>query len=129
MGRTRIYANAAERQRAWRQRNPEKAKALSKSSSAKWKAAHPEHRKRYSQGAPVDPDITVGAIDRLAVLQGLRCAICRRETKLVVDHCHGTGRVRGLLCSKCNLGLGLFLDDVASIRAAADYLERTGGNA
>lgn len=61
------------------------------------------------------------------------CAICiNPETmirngklvRLAVDHCHVTGKVRGLACSNCNRALGLMGDDPALLRAAADYLER-----
>lgn len=40
-----------------------------------------------------------------------------------VDHCHSTGKIRGLLCSTCNLGIGYFRDRPAVLRKAADYLE------
>ncbi|MFI5992522.1 endonuclease VII domain-containing protein [Streptomyces sp. NPDC051362] len=60
--------------------------------------------------------------------QGRRCAICRTALgeRFNVDHCHASSRIRGLLCSQCNTGLGLFADTPQRLRAAADYLERTG---
>lgn len=57
--------------------------------------------------------------------QGGRCAICQSdgERKLSVDHCHQTGKFRGLLCSRCNVGIGYLKDSPTYLRAAANYLE------
>lgn len=53
------------------------------------------------------------------------CKICGQtdNRRLAVDHCHDTGRVRGLLCRHCNTAIGLFGDDPSLLRKAADYLE------
>ena len=55
------------------------------------------------------------------------CSICRHRPKtgevLDVDHCHSTGRNRGLLCRRCNLGLSKFRDNPRIMRRAAQYLE------
>lgn len=52
-----------------------------------------------------------------------QCVICGVETtKLVVDHCHKTGSIRGLLCTNCNLGLGHFKDDPLLLEFAIQYL-------
>jgi hypothetical protein len=73
--------------------------------------------------------LTPDDYDRLLTAQGERCAICQaydpgpdRHT-FVVDHDHDTGRVRGLLCGPCNMGLGLLGDHVGSIAAALHYLQ------
>lgn len=56
------------------------------------------------------------------------CAICGnketygRKKNLSVDHCHTTGRIRGLLCSSCNIGLGKFKEDTALLEKALEYL-------
>lgn len=54
--------------------------------------------------------------------QGGECAICTRR-KLVVDHDHETGKIRGLLCGRCNTGLGMFQDSQIRLSTAIDYLE------
>lgn len=60
---------------------------------------------------------------KLLVQQDNRCAICKKKTDLVVDHCHNSNIVRGLLCKPCNQGLGLFYDNKESLRRAIDYLD------
>ena len=52
----------------------------------------------------------------------LQCVICGDEGKLVVDHDHVTGQVRGMLCNHCNRGLGHFRDDPTLLEFAAQYL-------
>ena len=59
--------------------------------------------------------------------QAGRCGLCGGTAELNVDHNHATGKVRGLLCSPCNKGLGAFYDNPTVLRAAADYLEAQDG--
>lgn len=65
-----------------------------------------------------------------------RCAICKeKETKksrwsnevrrLAIDHCHKTGKVRGLLCGRCNTVLGMMNDNTALLLSAVEYLDRS----
>lgn len=68
--------------------------------------------------------------DEMLVKQHGKCAICgstlnsSRYTKFAVDHCHKTGKVRGLLCTSCNTALGLMKDSPERLQAAAKYLNR-----
>jgi hypothetical protein len=50
------------------------------------------------------------------------CVICGSNEKLVVDHDHKTGQIRGMLCNHCNRGLGHFRDDPLLLEFAAVYL-------
>ena len=57
------------------------------------------------------------------------CGICKeflsKETKeVMVDHCHETNRIRGLLCRRCNIGLGMFKDNVNILAEAIQYLNK-----
>lgn len=65
--------------------------------------------------------------NRMYDVQGGLCAICRKDLRLVVDHCHKTDRIRGLLCNQCNIGLGAFGDSLDSLRAALVYLQDDAG--
>jgi Recombination endonuclease VII len=60
----------------------------------------------------------------LLARQGGVCAICGKpaEKTLCVDHCHSTGKIRGLLCRKCNFGLGCYAEDQAAMIATLAYL-------
>jgi len=66
--------------------------------------------------------------EKLLKSQKGRCKIClnkeTRARRLSVDHDHKTGRVRGLLCNKCNLGLGKFKDNINLLKKAVKYLNR-----
>ena len=67
---------------------------------------------------------SIAELDAAIDASGGLCAICRRPStrKLAMDHCHATGKLRGLLCQPCNTGLGHFQDDVERMQRAIDYL-------
>lgn len=67
---------------------------------------------------------TAEEADAMLAAQGGLYAVCRTAPAAHVDHDHDTGRVRQLLCSGCNGGLGQFRDDPGVLRAAAGYVER-----
>lgn len=106
---------AMERTLRWRDRNPDAARAAARRS-----------RLRNTYG--IDPSL----FDEL-VSDG-RCPICFRSfddvKKVVVDHDHRTGDVRGVICGDCNSGLGMFADDWERLFNAIHYLsgERTNSD-
>ncbi|MEU5889381.1 endonuclease VII domain-containing protein [Streptomyces sp. NPDC047461] len=67
--------------------------------------------------------ITEAERDELIASQGGVCCICLAASPEHVDHCHETGRVRGVLCFSCNAALGQFKDRPDVIRRAATYVE------
>jgi hypothetical protein len=69
--------------------------------------------------------LTAEDLAALIESQGGTCAICDAPPQHI-DHDHTTGKVRGVLCGPCNMGLGQFQDEPAKLRAAAIYLDRHG---
>ncbi|MEQ1788771.1 MAG: endonuclease VII domain-containing protein [Acidimicrobiales bacterium] len=66
------------------------------------------------------------SFDAMVEQQGGLCAVCRRPPeKLVVDHDHRTGLVRGLLCGPCNRALGHLQDQPGLCLSAAEYLRES----
>lgn len=108
-------------------------KARNKAHLYAWRKNNPEARKRIHRACFLKRTygITIDDYERMLSDQGGCCAICHRpETGCAakkyfsVDHCHETGKVRGLLCSMCNLAIGYLNDHPGVIRRAAEYIER-----
>lgn len=75
--------------------------------------------------------LTLSAWDEMLRAQNNLCAICEQPFEVgstgkhpVVDHCHNSGRIRQLLHSNCNAGIGFLKDDPALLRKALSYLEK-----
>ena len=98
-----------------------------------WKLKNKEkipdyHRKHGLKGRY---GISLQDFENIKYLQNYGCAICgeipdknkpKQSNKLHVDHCHQTGKVRGLLCHLCNRGIGLFRENKELLKKAIDYL-------
>lgn len=90
-----------------------------------------DHGRRYELKR--DFGITLEQYQIMEESQQHRCAVCKEPetieyapgkiSRLCVDHDHDTGRIRGLLCKRCNRAIGLLRDDPSRLRTAADYLE------
>ncbi len=81
--------------------------------------------RHYGTGAA--PIISDDEYDRLLQIQNGLCAICKRKERvankaLATDHNHVTGKIRGLLCMRCNAGIGLLGDTITAVQNALDYL-------
>jgi hypothetical protein len=90
-------------------------------SSEKHKTAHMDRERLYRYGMPR------GEFNKLAEFQGGKCAVCQELPTymgLCVDHCHETGKIRGLVCHNCNRGMGLLKDNPKILIEAAAYLCR-----
>lgn len=109
----------AEVERAYVARNREKVYQRNKA----WRDAGGRRRSTVAAYG-----ITTEQYDEMLAAQEGVCAICKEPCpsgrSLAVDHCHQTDVVRGLLCARCNSGIGQFLDSPERLRAAIKYLER-----
>ena len=143
-----VKATEARRRavRKWQQNNPEKRKQY----AAAWYQRHKEEelvrrKEYYAANKHRWPSYTkergrIGVANRRKRTyqvtpeqyeamnrkqEGL-CAICREPNNsgwsLAVDHNHTTGKVRGLLCTRCNRGIGYFKDDPSRLARAIEYL-------
>lgn len=113
--RTREY------QRQWNKDNIQRVR----SSQAKYRRNNPEKLREDKYKRTYG--ISIKDYETMVEQQSRLCLICQKpETKkgnrLSVDHCHQTGKIRGLLCNECNTGLGLFQDDPFRLDRAISYL-------
>lgn len=73
--------------------------------------------------------LSIGEYNKILEYQDKTCAICQKSTEvltrsLAVDHCHTSNKIRGLLCGKCNTGIGMFDDNIETLSRAISYLEK-----
>lgn len=103
----------AEMYRRWKKENPDKVKA--------------QLARRNYAGSYFKFGLTATEYREMAAKYNGVCPICNRtdSRRLSVDHCHTTGKIRGMLCNTCNIGLGKFRDNPMWLRNAALYLEGT----
>lgn len=119
-----------EMQRAYRERNREKLREMRRAYVAKY----PDRIKAYDSAPTTRVRRMAGWRRRqygisdvqfaeMFAAQGGLCAICKLEMNPPhVDHDHETGKVRSLLCGKCNKAIGLFNESAELLKAAQDYL-------
>lgn len=91
--------------------------------------------KKQRNRKPNDPNYLTAKQIREARLKfgsGTHCMICMKKAKTAkahaVDHCHVTGKIRGVLCYNCNMGLGYFKEDIEILQSALRYLEHNKFN-
>jgi Autographiviridae endonuclease VII len=120
----------------WRRKNPERSKATNNAWNAKnrekvnaWarrsyrrnavKRAHKQRQRRHG--------LLPHTEDELTKVQDGKCPGCLNNLSEVtrhIDHDHATGKVRGILCQKCNMSLGLLKDDPEILIRLANYLRK-----
>lgn len=75
---------------------------------------HYHYRQKYG--------LSRAEVEQMIADQGGLCPICNKRPATQVDHDHRTGKVRAILCLKCNAGLGALKDDLRLVWSAVDYL-------
>jgi len=122
--------------KAWKKRNPEKVRTQNKAYREKNKNERLVYDKIYREKNRDKIEahrlktmygLNVENYNELFIKQCGRCAICGKhqaelKQALSIDHCHKTGKIRGLLCAKCNLGISNLGEDIENLRCAILYL-------
>lgn len=112
--------------KAWYERTVERrreyANQFYRANRERWKGLSRKYLMKNTYG------ITVEVFDKILESQGGKCAICRginkADKQMHLDHDHSTGKIRGVLCQRCNHGLGHFRDNIQYLENAAKYLKR-----
>jgi hypothetical protein len=118
-----------ERYRTYQKRFDERHPGRSAEQARARYAKDPTRHKEYVRRSLVKRKYGLTLEEYKAIL-ARGCAICGSHPGgrfIHLDHDHANGNVRDALCSGCNAGLGMFADDPARLRAAADYLEKYQG--
>lgn len=115
----------AESRRKYYQDNKEIIKARAK----EWSRHNPADTvKKRKHQLRSKYDISVEEFNNLLQFQNHKCAICNLEDfgkkGPMMDHCHSTGKNRGILCRGCNTGLGNFKDDISKLISAVSYINK-----
>lgn len=123
-----MSAYSKARWKAYYEQNKEVLQAKNRIKKRRYDKENPD--KAYAIQIKSKYGITLDQYKDMLFLQDSKCAIClstspggSSKTRFCVDHCHSTGKVRGLLCSKCNLAISYLDDDPAKLTAAINYLK------
>jgi len=98
--------------------------------AAKWNRENKERRKVIIQKNNYKKRYGLSVEQKQALIDGQegKCAICQKELTIThdvcVDHCHSTNIIRGILCRKCNLGIGHLNDSIEILKSALKYLAK-----
>ena len=132
--------------RRYREKNRQKLRDASRAKASEFRKNNPEEHRARNKRSLLNPDvkakktardrdwrlrknygITLEQYKAMETSQGGLCAIDGCSNVIAhLDHCHSTGKIRGLLCRRCNLVLGQIKDSVALISALATYLTTNG---
>lgn len=115
----------------WQKQNKERANEKNR----RWAKENSEQKYFGSRSSKLKQNynLSVDDYNEMMIAQNNVCKICKQEEtqknakgtnwSLSVDHCHSTGKVRALLCSKCNVGLSKFRENITYLENAINYLK------
>ena len=111
-----------EKNRLYRINNPEKVKLAKE----RWIANNLDTYKQTCRKNKLKRlyGLSIEQYEQMLLLQNGLCLLCINPAE-VVDHCHNTNKVRGLLCHACNKGLGHFKDNIETLEKAIKYLNQS----
>lgn len=118
-------------QRKWVAENRDKAREYGRKTYSRMPEAAKEKKRAYRKKRHLERKygITQDEWQRMFDAQGGVCALCQvpgrtgKHGKLAVDHCHETGRVRGLLCTPCNVSIGILGETAERLQRVVSYLK------
>ncbi len=117
-------ASTPEQNRLYKLRREQREPGWRKKEHLRQMEADPKRKRRFRLAVY---NLTVEEFNERVAAQGGVCAICRKPPSkkgFVVDHDHKTLVVRGILCVRCNVALGMAKDDVGILKRMIEYLER-----
>lgn len=127
-----FHARDRERCKRYRERHPERSREASRLGQQRYREQYPERSSASLWASSLRRNYGIGPdeFDALLSKQNGRCAICGTDDpgtrKFNVDHDHETGKIRGILCQRCNLAIGHFKDNLDIMENAMRYV-RSGG--
>ena len=130
----RYRKNTKEKRLVWSGKWRESHKDKYREYVSRWRSENPERSQEIEEKATLKKryGVTPEDYDRMLEERGGCCEICGRsgancKRSLCIDHDHLTGNLRGLLCAKCNLGIGYFSDNTTLLENAKVYLTKYAG--
>jgi hypothetical protein len=121
-------ATGAERTARYRERQGDEYRIKHAAEQRLWRSTPEGKRAKKNLALRKRYGITIEQFEELAALQEGVCNICMKTLDMGfhthVDHCHDTGDVRGILCSGCNVAIGIFSHDPEVLQRAIAYLQK-----
>lgn len=112
--------------------NPEKYRSMHNKSVKLWKKNHPDKNAHIKKVGKLKSKygLTLDQYNTLLENQNNSCKVCKdlftNEKLTHIDHCHKTGKVRGILCLNCNLSLGYAKENIERLQGLIDYVKSNG---